>query len=93
MSWKKEKPNKKENMAEYAKYLEYRKDHKGKLSYDEFKRNHKHRYNLWKKRQWSIYYAKHFIETQKMAKKKFNQKHPITWKVYGGEKLYKEFNK
>ena len=47
MSWKKEKPNKKKNMEEYNCYLQYRKDHKSKLSYHEFKKNHKHRYTLW----------------------------------------------
>ena len=41
---------KKLNMQEYAKYLEYRKDQKRKLSFEEFKKNHKHRYFLWLKR-------------------------------------------
>ena len=80
MSCKKEKPNKKKNMEEYNCYLQYRKDHKSKLSYHEFKKNHKHRYHLWKKRQWGIYCAKHFIKTQKKTKKEFNQEYSKNWK-------------
>ena len=74
MSWKKEKPNKKENMLEYKMYLEYRKDHKGKLTYHEFKKNHKHRYIVWAKNKWSVELAKRFIKTTfKITEEEFNQ--------------------
>ena len=52
---------KRSNMQDYKNYLEYRSDYKFKLSYHEYKKNHKHKFHAWKKRQWAIYCAKHFI--------------------------------
>ncbi len=41
MSWKKEKPNKWQNMRDYENYLRYRAKYKWKLSYHEYKKNHR----------------------------------------------------
>lgn len=40
MSYKKEKPNKAKNMESYKKYIHYRKTVRGKLSYQEYLKNH-----------------------------------------------------
>lgn len=50
--------DKQERICEYRNYLEYRKDYKIKLSFEEFKKNHKHRFKLWKKQRYAEYVAK-----------------------------------
>jgi hypothetical protein len=84
---------KKQNMMEYEKYLHYRATYRNKLSFQEYKKNHKDKYMKWRRRQYAIRIAEHFIRTQKITKKEFNETYTKTWEVHGSEKLYKTFNK
>jgi hypothetical protein len=56
----KDRMNKAEKMKEYTGYLDYRKGYRNKLSFQEYKKNHKHKYIKWAKRQWAIKMAKYY---------------------------------
>lgn len=50
MNKKGKKKDKWENVYDYNLYLEYRMDYKRKLGYEEFRKNHRYRFVIWKKR-------------------------------------------